>query len=205
MKSNMLIGFLIILVGTVFLGNNLEFWDVDIFFEGWWSLFIIVPGIISFFKGEFKTAIITVVIGIFLLLAARDVITWSLLWPVVIILIGFSVMIGSSPRKYLNKNGGYLAVFSESTNKVTGEFKETVATSVFGSVSIDLRKAEIKEDITLYCTCVFAGIDILVPDNVVVKVKGTPVFGGIDNSATGDKGKIITIDCICAFGGIDIK
>ncbi len=205
MKSNVFVGFLIIILGVIFLGNNLEIWDFEIFFDGWWSLFVIVPGIISFIKGEFKNAIITIVIGVFLLLASRDIITWNLLWPVVIILIGFSVMIGTSPRKYLNKDGGYLAVFSESTNKVTGEFKDTVATSVFGSISIDLRKSEIKEDVTLYCTCVFAGIDILVPDNVIVKVKGTPVFGGIDNAATGEKGKVITIDCICAFGGIDIK
>ncbi len=205
MKSNTLVGLLIIVVGVIFLGNQIDIWDLDVFFDGWWTLFIIVPGIVSLLKGEIKGALITIIIGVFLLLASNDVLNWSLIWPIVIILIGFSVLFGNKPNTKNIKNSDYLAVFSGSSNTVNDTLENLNITSVFGSVDLDLRKATIKEDVTITCTCLFAGIEILVPEDVVVKVKGTPIFGGIDNTTTASKGKVITIDCICAFGGIDIK
>ena len=52
------------------------------------------------------------------------------------------------------------------------------------------------------------GIDIYVPKNCKVKVKSTPIFGGVDikNKELSDDGDItIYLNSICIFGGVDIK
>ena len=54
---------------------------------------------------------------------------------------------------------------------------------------------------------VFGGITIKVPDNVIVKPIGTPIFGGVENRATQNKDSKITIhvNYTCIFGGIEIR
>ena len=48
---------------------------------------------------------------------------------------------------------------------------------------------------------------IKVPDNVIVKPIGTPIFGGVENRATQNKDSKITIhvNYTCIFGGIEIR
>ena len=41
--SNVLWGFVLIIIGIVFGLNALDITDINIFFDGWWTLFIIVP------------------------------------------------------------------------------------------------------------------------------------------------------------------
>ena len=55
---------------------------------------------------------------------------------------------------------------------------------------------------------VFGGIDILVPDNVVIKTKSTSIFGGVENKkeVTNDENKTtIYVNATCIFGGVEIK
>lgn len=52
---NILWGILFIFVGVIFGLNALEITNIDIFFDGWWTLFIIVPCFISLFKESDKT------------------------------------------------------------------------------------------------------------------------------------------------------
>ena len=40
-------GIAIIALGVIFGGNALGWFNIDIFFDGWWTLFIIVPSVIS--------------------------------------------------------------------------------------------------------------------------------------------------------------
>ena len=43
--------------------------------------------------------------------------------------------------------------------------------------------------------------------DVNVKIKGTPIFGGVNNKSLSSKDneKVIYIDAFCMFGGVDIK
>ena len=51
-KRSMFWGILLIVVGILFLGRNMNWWDFSIFFDGWWTLFLIVPSIISLVRRE---------------------------------------------------------------------------------------------------------------------------------------------------------
>ena len=51
-KSNLFWGVILIVIGILFLGRNMEWWDFSIFFRGWWTLFLIVPSIIALIKRD---------------------------------------------------------------------------------------------------------------------------------------------------------
>ena len=53
--SSLIWGLILVCVGVVFGLNALDLTDINIFFKGWWTLFIIIPSIISLCKNEGKT------------------------------------------------------------------------------------------------------------------------------------------------------
>lgn len=222
--KNMLWGIVLIVVGIVLGLNALDITDIDLFFDGWWTLFIIIPCFIDLFKDKDKTGnIVGLVIGIFLLLSCQELIDFSILWkmvvPVVLILIGLSFIFkntfNDSAKKIKEINSKnrendkeILAVFSsQKVNTSDEKFEGASISCVFGGVSLDLREAKITSDIVINATSVFGGIDILVSDNVTVKVNSTSIFGGVDNKRenNSDNRKIIYVNATCLFGGVDIK
>ena len=67
--SKILWGAALILVGGIFALNAFGITDITVFFDGWWTLFIIVPCFIGIFSEREKTGnIIGFLIGVFLLL-----------------------------------------------------------------------------------------------------------------------------------------
>lgn len=216
MKSwkSVLCGAVLILLGVLFLGNALSWWNLHVFFDGWWTLFIIVPSIVGLFGKESRSSsVVTLALGILLLLAAQDIIDWNMIWkifvPIVIIVIGFALILGSNKnkRKVNTKNAKeYVAVFSSVEEKIKEVVSDFKATSIFGDIELDLRKAKIDEDIVIICTTVFGGIDLKLPDGVKVVVNGLPIFGGVENKFDEDKDARVTIfiNYTCIFGGVDI-
>jgi len=41
--TNIIVGLIFLSLGIILFGNNLKLWDINLFFDGWWTLFIIVP------------------------------------------------------------------------------------------------------------------------------------------------------------------
>ena len=222
---NILWGLTLILIGLIFGGNALGITNIDLFFDGWWTLFIIVPCFIGLFKEVDKTPnIIGLIIGVSLLLACQDIIKFDLiakLWfPAILICIGISVIfkdtIGGKVKyeiKKLNENkinqNEYCATFSGQDIKFDGEkFDGADLTAVFGGIECDLRKAIIESDTVINTSSIFGGIDIFVPENVKVKVKSSSIFGGVSNKKKNseiDGAHTIYINATCLFGGVDVK
>ena len=101
--TNTVLGALLIALGVIFALNALEITDIDIFFDGWWTLFIIVPCVIGLFTERKKTGnIIGLAIGVILLLGSWDIISFSVLWklavPVVIVMIGVKIIVSQSKK-----------------------------------------------------------------------------------------------------------
>lgn len=220
---NILWGIVFVVLGIIFGLNALEITDIDIFFDGWWTLFIIVPCFIDLFKDEDKTGnIIGLTVGIVLLLCSQDLlqfeIVWKLMIPIILVIIGLSFIfkdaINGKVRKEinkLNKNNSqeYCATFGgQKVNFDNEEFKGCSLSAVFGGVECDLRESIIKEDIVINVCAVFGGVDIKVPKGIKVKVTSTPLFGGVTNKVKNSKDKdikTIYVNATCIFGGVDIK
>ncbi len=65
----------------------------------------------------------------------------------------------------------------------------------------------IEKEAVIKASSIFGGVEIFVPQDVNVKVKSTPIFGGVSDKSKSSKDneKIIYIDAFCMFGGVDIK
>ena len=99
MKINRILwGIVLILLGVIIGMNSLGIAEIDIFFKGWWTLFIIIPNFIGLFnKRESLTGnIIGLIIGITLLLVSLEIMSWnlvsSLIIPFILIIIGLKMV-----------------------------------------------------------------------------------------------------------------
>lgn len=218
--TNIIVGLIFLSLGIILFGNNLKLWNIDLFFKGWWTLFIIVPSVISLFRNGNKiSSLVSITIGVLLLLACQNIITWSLIWklilPIIFVSIGLSFIFEHNKKDNFNislkkkeNDNNYIAVFSG--NDITFDNKEfdgASCVSVFGGIDLDLRDAKIKEDIVIECVSVFGGIDIKTPKNVSIKSNGVPILGGVEDKTIGrgDTSPTIYIEYVCVFGGVEIK
>ena len=87
--SNILWGLVLILIGIIFGLNALDIADINIFFDGWWTLFIIVPCLTNMFESGIKRSnTIGLTIGSLLLLSSWNVIPEELVVPLLLVVIG---------------------------------------------------------------------------------------------------------------------
>ena len=221
--SRILWGIVLIFIGVIWGLNRTGVADINIFFAGWWTLFIIVPSIISLFESSSNktSSIIFLVIGILLLLAAQGVfefeILWEILLPAIVILIGLSLIFGhkvdfnvKEKTKCLDSDDteSIFAAFGEQNVSKSGEkFEKANLNAIFGAVKLDLRDAKLEKETVIGAWAIFGGIEILAPEDCIVKVKATPVFGGVSNERKNneDAKKTIYIEAYAIFGGLDIK
>lgn len=222
-SSSILVGIVLVAAGTLFALNALNITDIDIFFDGWWTLFIIIPGVTGLFTERDKTgSIIGIAVGVFLLLCCQGVLSFSVLWkllvPAVVIVIGLKLVLtgifGNKANEMIagiKENGGEpktgCATFSGCNLNYDGEvFEGAELTAAFGHVKCDLRTAIINADCAIQVSAIFGGIDIFVPDTVNVKVSSNCIFGGISNKTPPRKdAPTLYVSGTCMFGGVEIK
>lgn len=222
--KNILWGIILVIIGVIIGLNTMGITDIDIFFDGWWTLVIIVPCFIGLFTNKDKTGnIIGLLVGVILLLGMQNIIDFNLIWklllPSIIVIIGLSLIFKNTFNSKINneikklnnkntKNNEYCATFSgQRIDFPNEEFKGATLNSVFGSITCDLRGAKIKEDVVINASSVFGGIDIIAPDDVNIKIKSNSIFGGVNNKKKNNEDKKYTIyvNASCLFGGVDIK
>ncbi|MBQ8283545.1 MAG: hypothetical protein IJX75_00480 [Clostridia bacterium] len=219
-------GVLLVIVGVLLALDSLNIvGNVDLFFDGWWTVFIIVPCAVGLFtERDKKGNLIGLLVGVGLLLACQDVFDFDLLWklfvPLLIIVFGGSILIKSF------KNNETVKIIKEIKSNETGarsvcavfggadvrpeneEFNGAELTAVFGGVDCDLRNAVIEKDCVIEATAIFGGVDILLPKNVNVKTNSNSLFGGVsDKQRQNSEENTITvyINGTAVFGGIEIK
>lgn len=230
--SNGLWGLFFILIGVGFAGNVLFDWNFQLLFDGWWTLFIIIPCFISMVQNGFRTgSTIGFIIGVMLLAqyyVSFSFNMWKLVIPAFLIFIGLRIIFRDSFRKKnvyeqdFNSSTGstqgstftggtrqeYNAIFSGNRVRITDTFVGASLTAVFGGVVLDLRDAKLPGNIEISAQAIFGGIDIYIPAGVKVKVNNVPIFGGVSNKTNSfydPAAPTIYLNSTCMFGGIDIK
>lgn len=220
-------GIAIIALGVIFGGNAIGLFDINVFFDGWWTLFIIVPSVIGLITEKERFASLGfLAAGVILLLAAQNVFSYDVAWKAILavflIIIGVSIIFrnvfhSKNDKEIAQKIEGMkdgktmdsqTAVFSGSDRIYNDEiFSGSNLVAIFGGVDLDLRNAKFEKDTVIKAFCLFGGIDIKVPKDVQVKIKSGFIFGGIsdERKSSDNKGKYtIYLDAGGGFGGLSI-
>ena len=216
--KNIILGIILIVVGVWFGLYATGVVKINLLFDGWWTLFIIIPSFLGLFDEDGRTgSLIGLFVGVLLLLSCQDVLNFDivlkLIVPCVLIVTGLSFIFKGKIKTKNIENvktvGGtnYNATFSgQNLDFSKEEFTGTKLDAVFGGIKCDLRNAIINDDVVIEASAIFGGITILVPKDVNVKITSTSIFGGVDGKSKMDKpGKTIYVNATCLFGGVDVK
>ena len=216
--KNIILGIILIVVGVWFGLYATGVVKVNLLFDGWWTLFIIIPSFLGLFDEDGRTgSLIGLFVGVLLLLSCQDVLNFDivlkLIVPCVLIVTGLSFIFKDKIKTKNIENvktvGGtnYNATFSgQNLDFSKEEFTGTKLDAVFGGIKCDLRNAIINDDVVIEASAIFGGITILVPKDVNVKITSTSIFGGVDGKSKMDKpGKTIYVNATCLFGGVEVK
>ena len=230
--KGMLWGVAVAALGVLWGLKEANILTVNLFFNGWWTLFLIVPGVISLIKDKNKTGgfIITFIGAVLLVNCYYDLGQFkAYIMPGVVVLIGVIIIANSIKNKNAeNKNGensnsdfagvetvqakrnggGYTAIFSGHNYEFTGDFNGGSFTAVFGGLKINLTKANIKPGCFIETFAAFGGIDLIVPSGYYVEVKSNSVFGGVGDKTNKSSATVenrIYLNSRNIFGGTDVK
>jgi hypothetical protein len=103
--GGVVLGAIVIIIGIVFLGQNLGWWSGSL--HNWWALFILIPAIGSLseawrhyrangrrFAGDVARPLVIGLLLVFVTLVFLLELDWTYVWPVVLILIGVGLLLG---------------------------------------------------------------------------------------------------------------
>lgn len=221
--TKVLWGVVLLAAGVIFALNALGVTTIDVWFPGWWTLFIIIPCLVGLVTEKDKGGnLVGLGIGVALLLSQLKIIDISLVWnliiPAVLIVIAIKMIIQGvrknkaeeiidEAKKTGDVPSGFAAFSGTDMNFDGRVFEGAELNAIFGGVECNLRGAIIEKDCAIKLSAIFGGIDIIVPDNVNVKVNTTSIFGGVSDKTVHnpDAKATIYISGLCLFGGADIK
>lgn len=246
-SGRLIFGLAIVAVGVMLLLNNLvegiEF-NVGQIVRTYWPLIPLIIGLnwlflsfgssasgsakrIYFSWGQFVTALIAIAIGVgflgrnlgFFYFDSR--LFWNLLWPVILILIGFNLLRGGA---FSGGKGGRFTFMGGSNVGGAQPWKLESGSyfALMGGIEMDLTAAEISEGETvLDLTAIMGGIDVKIPKDLPVIYDGSAVLGGvtfkdhddggiiggrrIEHNITDSTSKTVRIQARAIMGGIEIK
>lgn len=219
-------GILLVAIGVILGLNALEITNIDIFFDGWWTLFLIVPGAVGLFTERDKFGnFILLSIGIFLLLGSQDRIGYDKVWKLMLVAIAISfgvrmivsgIFKGGRKKKVSNSDlkdadgihRSYVCFSGEKIDFSGREFEGADLTAIFGGIQCDLRHAIFAKDTVIKVNATFGGVTILLPSNISVDVNASAFCGGVDDHTEKVNEMFpitVRIDGSCAFGGVTVK
>ena len=114
--SSIIWGIILVAVGVIYALNSLEITNINIFFKGWWTLFIIVPCTVSLFTDRYLENVAGnlcgIAVGVFFLLCARGILQYSMIWklllPAFIVIAGLKMLFGGIfSRKYIERDDNF--------------------------------------------------------------------------------------------------
>ena len=223
MTPRLLVGILIIGIGSLLLLGNLQILEVEHIWR-FWPVILLAAGINMLIRcrlgpGSEGGVVLTVLGGAFLL---RNMgwLDWRFkhIWPLLLILLGVMVVVTSfrrtvpprGPRSSANPSVSLFTFLGGVDHKNnSAAFRGGEATAMMGGIDIDLRDASITdENVELNCFAFMGGIEIRVPPDWSVIIKATPIMGYIGGTAKAgspDGSKKLTVKGQAFMGSIEVK
>ncbi|GMQ64471.1 LiaF transmembrane domain-containing protein [Vallitalea maricola] len=222
MKKRNLLGILIIAIGVVILLGRLDIIDSENIFGTYWPLILIAIGLVNLFDkyGSKTLASVFIFVGVIFQLKELNIEILEginigeFIFPAVVIIVGAWLIIPKKKRSNKIYSDNILDTFclfsgSDIINDST-DFQGGNLGTAFGGIDVDLRNSNITENepIIIDAFVAFGGIDIKVPMDWKVEIKGIPLFGGWGNKTKREMvntNKVLIVKCFILFGGLDVK
>ena len=227
MKKNFLVraffGITIAALGGVLLLRNLEIIKFDswnVFWGTVWAAGLVLAGLMTIFSSRRASlrvwGLLLMTIGVSIGLGAYGVINisvWKIFWPVILIAIGLMVSVGSGGQKRSKKSAAdvsgneKIAIFYGEESRVKGDYTGGSVTAIFGGVELDLRQAKIKDGTVIDVFTFCGGVNINMPDDVIVKNEVRGILGGSEDKTISKSSakKTIYLRGECVLGGLEVK
>lgn len=225
MRGRILLGLLFVLIGLAWL---LDVYGYTVFPGGlsvWWPSILVVVGLAKLAASpRWWGGPVGLIVAGGVLQAWRlgylPGLSWKVVAPIAIILAGLLILF--APRRWGDERAWEerwrrdtephrieredTVVFASGDRRAPAEeYKGGELTAVFGHLNADLREAKLPaEGAHLKATSVFGGVDIRVPAGWRVEVKGTPVFGKVQNRTTPGPGPTLQVEAVSVFGDVDV-
>ena len=217
MSGQRFVGILIVIFGIGLLLQQFDLFDFTTILANWWPIFFILVGIIQIWTNGMQAiipALIFLIVGIMLFIHIWiEFNLWQILWPFLLIMFGLSIIFSRREWKQALDEADeiHLTTFLSGIESKNGSKNLSGGSvlSVLGGIQLDLRHAQLTENgAVLNVTTILGGVEIIVPENVQVEIKGTPILGGWENKTNTygmEKNKTLYINGVALLGGIEIK
>ncbi len=251
-EGRLVIGLVVVVLGILFLLDNLGVLRVEHVWGSFWPVILIVLGLVRLATcysnaGRVSAVVLLTIGGIFLAsnLGFIPWDMWRLFWPVMLILWGIAMLfrgldkqgggfggfrLGSNSDRTTGTNTDFFnkfkptaesidtlhqwAVFGGSRRRLDSQnFQGGEVLAIFGGVRVDLRQAaSTLTEVHLDVNALFGGVDIRVPSNWSVTMRGMGIFGGFEDRTRADEGNVIQVNKttlvvsgMAMFGGVNVK
>ena len=222
-SKSVTIGLCFIVLGVLIGLSSFDIIDFNLFFPGWWTLFIIVPSVMGLLCDGDKTwSVVGLFIGVFLFLVCQPFFDFDILWklfiPCVLIICGFNIMFKRNNKIITEKSSlssddikdddkEEIIVEKKKTKKEYYQEDILKISSVFKNVTTDLSHKEFKNNDIVKVSSVFGDNKIYLSSDVNVKIKSGVLFGNVYNDKIDKETNKITVilDIGVLFGSVQIK
>lgn len=210
-------GILILAAGAVFLLNSLNVIAVDNLIADFWPLAIIAAGVLILVNNvrSWAVAVFLVALGSLYQLRELEVIDvqpWSVVWPLILILVGVSIIFSHSytgRRVSKAERDDVTAIMAGANVKNHSKgFKQSNAIAIMGGAQLDLREAEFDKEAVVEVFGFWGGVDIVVPENVIVRNQVLNIMAGTDDKTkqkTDKNSPVLTVIGTMVMSGMSIR
>jgi predicted membrane protein len=224
--SGIFFGAIVVAIGCLLLLDNL---GIVRFHDVWqyWPVLLVAWGVSRIVDSRTPSGWIwgaaVALIGAFLVLDNLDIIVfnWAVVWPLILIAFGVSVLVRALERNRVRSAAGFPAspvvgthaFFSDNkSGSAAKDFSGGQATAVFGAARFDLRNASMTVDeAVIDVNVVFGEVEVRVPETWIVINRAAVVFAGVNDKTNHPKPDPnvktprLVITGVSVFGAITLR
>lgn len=237
MRGRYFVGILLILIGAGFLMDQFEIISFGDLMDTFWPSILIIAGLLGLMERHSSkfTNLLVIAVGVLFQLNTLDIIVGDIfryIFPVILILIGLNILMPKgnnieyndynketqSEDKGETKNWSVSSEdFMDRTVLMSGletinssqNFKGGRLMAIMGGMDIDLSGAKMAGDhCQIEATAIAGGIDITIPKNWKVELRGTPILGGYSNKTgivENPLAPVLIVKGSAIMGGVEIN
>lgn len=210
-------GIIIVVAALGLLLNNTGVVELDTAVKVWWPLAIILAGVLVFANNtrSWLVASFLVALGALYQLKTLELVDftpWMVIWPLVLLLVGLSLLFrGSSmsdKTSAAEKEDVTAILAGAAAVSTSKKFSRADVTAIMGGAKLDLREANIQDSATLNIFSFWGGVEVILPPNVVVRNQTNNILGGTEDKTkqvVTSKSPTLTIRGDVIMAGVSIR